>query len=327
MPLTWIVGRGGLLGSAAANALGATEYRPGVALPWSDLTGLPQALSGAVAGFAARVASSVDRAWAVLWCAGAGVVGTNSKALAAETAILRMWLDRLGSHDALRSRAGVVALASSAGGVYAGSTERPITEATAPRAISPYGRAKLEQEEAVRDWARARSNVTVLIGRFSNIYGPGQRLDKPQGLISHMSRCVIFGSPLHIYVPLDTIRDYIFADDAGSSFVSGVTRLAAAPAAPGTCITRIYASEQETSIAGLLGLFRRMAKRQVRAVIGRSPVANQQPDRLNFRSTIWHGDAPRRTELLEGIARVYRTQLLAYQAGGLPRPHLLVRPG
>src|SRR5262249_46351376 len=155
--------------------------------------------------------------------------------------------------------------------------------------------------------------------RLSNLYGPGQHLDKPQGLISYMSRCLIFGVPVRIYVPLDTTRDYLFAEDAAMSIVAGMARLAAMDGSQH--VTKIYGSGNETTVAGLIGVFRQIAKRHLRVVSGLAAVRSQQPAQLQFRSLIWHDqpDLPR-TALLDGVNRVHRHQLALFQAGQLHSP-------
>jgi UDP-glucose 4-epimerase len=323
--LAWVVGRGGLLGSCVERALerGAGGWRPVHPLAWRDPLRLADSITDAVRAFAARLAGESRGGWCVYWCAGDGVVGTPADRLHAETATLRLFLERLG--DALDGTGlalpGRFFLASSAGGVYGGSPERPLTEATPPRPISDYGRAKLEQEEALRAWARARPTVSALVGRLSNLYGPGQHLDKPQGLISHMSRCLIFGVPVHIFVPLDTIRDYLFAEDAGGRVVAGLERLGNESPDGGRHVIKVYGSERETTVATLVGVFRRIAKRRLLVVSGLHPVRAQQPARLQFRSTVW-ADEPclPATELLDGVSRVHRHQLALFQAGRLPAP-------
>ena len=319
--LAWVVGRGGLLGASVERRLGSDVWRPDRPIVWSDSDQLRQSIADAVRGFRTHLAES-GTGWSVYWCAGNGVVGTPAGRLAAETASLRFFLDRLGAELGTLQIAltGQVFLASSAGGVYAGSTERPLTEAAFPRPISDYGRAKLEQEEVLREWARDRPTVSTLIGRLSNLYGPGQHLDKPQGLISHMSRCMIFGVPVRIYVPLDTIRDYLFAEDAATRIVAGMVRLGR-EAPGGGHVIKIYGSGNETTVAGLIGIFRQISKRQVRVVLGLNPVRAQQPARLQFRSMIWTDEsALTRTELLDGVNRVHRHQFALFQAGRLAPP-------
>jgi len=318
--LAWVVGRGGLLGSSVERALGPAAWRPERPLAWSPGKGLADSIVDAVRAFSARLEARSGDGWNLYWCAGAGVVGTSAAALEAETAALQLFLGFLGAEPRVRDLPGRIFLASSAGGVYGGSRERPLTEATPPLPISDYGRGKLAQEVALAAWAAGRPRVSTLVGRLANLYGPGQRLDKPQGLISHMCRCLIFGVPVHLYVPLDTIRDYLFAEDAGRRLVAGLARL---EAPGGRHVTKIYASERETTVAGLTGVFRRLARRQLRVVSGLHPVRTQQPARLQFRSAVWRDEAASpRTELLEGVCRVHRHQLALFQAGRLPAPPL-----
>jgi hypothetical protein len=86
-------------------------------------------------------------------------------------------------------------------------------------------------------------------------------------------------------------------------------------------LIKLYASEKETTIAALIGLFRDIAKRHLRLVNVRSPAGAQQPAKLHFRSAIWTDQRfLLRTELLDGIHRVYQHQLMLLQAGRLPKP-------
>ncbi|HTA88817.1 MAG TPA: SDR family oxidoreductase [Polyangiaceae bacterium] len=322
-PLVWVVGAGGMLGSAVCRELGSDAWRPERGFTWQDSARVGQELKEAVGAFAASVSARAGSAWAVAWCAGAGVVGTSAAALESETKVFQLFLGLLAAEPSLASARGFVLLASSAGGVYGGTPVCPITEATPPEPISPYGRAKLLQEQLLVSWAESQPRpVATLVARLSNLYGPAQRLDKPQGLISHISRCAIHKAPVHVYVSLDTIRDYLFSEDAGRRIVSGLHRLVRESAVEALHVTKVYGSEREISIAGLLGVFRQITRRGVRVVSGLSSVGALQPRRLQFRSRIWTEDAGGQVELVEGISRVYRHQLASFGQGRLPPPHV-----
>ena len=317
--LVWVVGAGGLLGSSVWRELGHDAWRFDAELHWSDSPRLSQQFAAAVRAFAERLAAEPGRPWTIAWCAGAGVVATSAQALEAETRALQQFLALVAADPELGTRAGCLSLASSAGGVYAGCFVSPINEATAPQPISPYGHAKLAQEELLTSWAASQPNVSVLIARFSNLYGPAQRLHKAQGLISHASRCLIHGTPLHIYVSLDTIRDYVFVDDAARALVVGLRRLAQEKP---PSIIKVIASENEISIAGLLGVFRQISRRRLRVIAGLHRLAILQPRRLQFRSQVWTSDRHRQVELVEGVSRVYHRQLADFAKGQLPPPVL-----
>ena len=328
--LAWVLGRGGLLGSHVTQAIREARLHQlwcpeGEPLSWPDTQGLEVGLTTAIRAFLAQVAAGSYRSWSIFWCAGAGVVGSSPAELDAESLNWELFLSRLASElstsPRLQALPGRVFLASSAGGVYAGNPERPLTESSAPCPVSPYGHAKLRQERALEEWVARRPGVSTLTGRISNLYGPGQNLDKPQGLISHMSRCLIHRQPIHIYVPMDTIRDYLFVEDAARAIVRWMKRLDEEGVCSGRAlrVLKICASETETTIAGLVGVFQHLARRRLRVVFAAQPADGQQPARLQFRSTVW-ADEPVRVEtsLLAGIDRLHRHQLALYQAGALP---------
>ncbi|MBI3271837.1 MAG: NAD(P)-dependent oxidoreductase [Planctomycetes bacterium] len=326
--LAWVLGRGGLLGSHLARAV--ARRGPGLALwdaaptglPWKEESRLGAALEAAADSFAAAVRAR-GGGWAFLWAAGAGVIGTSPEALAAET---RTWrrclelLERLPANSGERAP-GEIFLASSAGGVYGESTEPRLTEASACMPLSEYGRNKLRQEAALAEWNATRPDARCLVGRLSNLYGPGQNLAKPQGFISHACRNVIQGRAIQLYVPLDTIRDYLFAEDCAEHVAACVERLRAEDAVPGAPLLKVFAAEQACSLAQILGCIRRISRRHPKVVITRRPTGKEQARRIQFRSVVWPDlPMPRRTDLLVGVDRVYQHQMSLFRQGKLPAP-------
>ena len=118
------------------------------------------------------------------------------------------------------------------------------------RPISPYGDAKLAIEVALERLGTT-TGLPTFTGRIANLYGPGQNITKPQGLISQLCRAYLAREPLSIYVSLDTARDYIFAPDAGRMVVAGTSALGGS--SPGTVVTKIIASQSATTVAVILG--------------------------------------------------------------------------
>jgi UDP-glucose 4-epimerase len=131
---------------------------------------------------------------------------------------------------------------------------------------------------------------------------------------------LIHGAPVQIYVSLDTIRDYLFADDAGREMVRGLHRLIAEASTHAPPVMKIYASEREVSIAGLLGVFRQIARRRLRVIAGLHPSSALQPRRLQFRSTVWSSGERRQVELIEGVSRVFHHQMALFRRGLLAPP-------
>jgi len=188
-----------------------------------------------------------------------------------------------------RSSIGAVFLASSAGGVYAGSPDPPFREDSPVRPLAPYGENKLTQEALVRAWSN-QTGTPVLIGRISNLYGPGQNTSKNQGLITMVCRRVVAHQPLTLYVPLDTIRDYCYVTDASRLVADGLRRLRRhgverTESAP--VVVKIIASQQPATIGTVLAQVRWVTKRPVSVVIATSPNATRQAPDLRMISTVW----------------------------------------
>ncbi|MGW6131533.1 NAD-dependent epimerase/dehydratase family protein [Cellulomonas sp. NPDC055163] len=280
---TWVVGSRGLLGGAVTRALqdrGAHVLTTRV--PWSD----PEA---AVTALDDGLASVLDTAgagpWNLAWCAGSGVTSTSGDALDREVATIGAFVDRALARTPDELAQGAVFLASSAGGVYAGAAHPPFDETTVARPLAPYGAAKLRAEAELARLASS-GGARVLVGRISNLYGPGQDLDKAQGLISQISRAQLLVQPIGVYVSLDTVRDYLYVDDAAAMVCDGLVALRERTAT-GDVVTKILASQRSASIAAVLGEFRRVAKRRQLVRLAASPQASQQARDLRFRSVVW----------------------------------------
>lgn len=294
-PLTWVIGRGGLLGRNVETALGmaagvardhvgpdAHLWSPPEPIEWSGPGAGAVELRQRSGEFLSIVG---DRPWSVAWCAGAGVTGSSSDALQLELAALRETLDALA--DAPRGRAGTFFFASSAGGVYAGVGTPPYDESSPVRPLAAYGQAKLDAEALVTDWSR-QTGTPSLIGRVANIYGAGQNLAKAQGLISQICRSHLTGQPLSIYVSLDTLRDYLFAPDCAGLIVDGLTRLRQEQSGTSAMVvTKIMASQRAITVGSVLGEVRRIFKKSPRIVLGASAVSAMQARDLSLRSRVW----------------------------------------
>lgn len=299
---SWVVGERGFLGSHLKRAL-PDSWSPGLRFNWGFPERLRAQLTEAAGAFAAQPGPR-----SVCWCAGTGVVGTPAADLELETAALEALL------EAVDGRADRLLLSSSAGGVYGGSTDDVLTEDSECRPVSDYGRAKLEQERRVHGWAGRNPRASVLVARISNLYGPGQNLAKPQGLVSQLCRSLVRRRPLNLFVPLDTLRDPLYVADAAAHVAACLLRMEA----PGVAV-KIFASGGSVSIAAILGILARVAKVRAPVVCGGRRDLSEQPRRLRFRSTVRTDVAPPvRTDLAAGIAAVLREMRELHQSGRLP---------
>ena len=324
-PLVWVVGRGGFLGShlerlARLEIAGATGWAPaGTRFSWTEPGRLAREMTDAARAFSDEVRRQ-GRPWMAVWSATAGGVGTSREALQHETEALRKLLGSLGATLGRGGAAipGTLLFCSSAGGVYGQALELPLTERSPCRPLSAYGQTKLDQEAEVLRWAQETPAVSCLVARLSNLYGPGQSLAGSTGLIARLSQSLFHRRPLHVYVPLDTLRDYLHVGDAARYLCRCLDRLMRLERP--TSLVKVFASEQSISIAGLIGIFTRVAKHPPRIVCMPDAVSRQQPSRLRFRSLAWADRAPHMVDLAAGIAEVYQDHLRLFQHGRLPAP-------
>lgn len=287
----WVIGARGLLGGATSAAIQRRRdwvLLPAEPLPWADDAALVDSASAAAERLL-RAAATDSADWAVLWLAGNAVTSTPPAAIDRELRQLRLVLAAVaaaaGSHGT--AARGAVFYASSAGGVYGGSAHPPFDETSVPVPISGYGRFKLDAEASLVEFSRA-SGVSVLAGRIANLYGPGQKLGKMQGLISHLAKAQFSPKPASIFVPLETMRDYIFVRDCAELVLDCVARLHAISAEVGrTEVVKNLASGQAVTISNLLGHIRSLAKGKPNVMLGYSAEASMQGLDLRITSTVW----------------------------------------
>ena len=298
--VTCVIGAGGLLGKALLRALPASGSIAFAlrGVTWNDPS-LARSQLAAGLETLAGLAAAHGVPWRIAWCAGAGVTGTSADLLRQEVETFAAFL---GSLRTLRpGEQNLLFVASSAGGVYAGGRDAPFTEKHAVAPISDYGRAKVACEAAADAFAHETGTPTV-IGRISNLYGPGQNLAKPQGLVSQLCRAHVTGQPLSIYVSLDTLRDYLFVDDCAAMIAGALHGIPAGERGDGATV-KILAAAQPTTIGALIGECRRVFKRSPRIVLGTSANARYQVRDLRMRSTVWPAlDRRALTTIPAGIA-------------------------
>lgn len=239
-------------------------------------------------------------------------MSSTEQEMRSETDALASFLRALDTEENLQEASGVFCLSSSAGGVYSGSLENVITETSVACPTTVYGEAKLEQETLAK--TLARKSLGIFIARIANLYGPGQSRTKKQGLLTHIARCMLTRRPIHIYVPFDTMRDYLHVSDAAHDFVN-----ASALVKPGDTVTKIIASQEPATIATIIGLFRRITRQNPLLVTGTNALGASYPHRMCFSSAILKNSrGTNRIGLPEGIAETFAHERLQYAASGMP---------
>ena len=307
---TWVIGQGGLLGSAITRRVEQTtaDLFAAQPIPWSGPAAAGEVLAREYQRFQQMAAHG---AWRIFWAAGAATVSTSHGPALAELAPLETLLSAIRS--APPTGPGVFFLTSSAGGVFAGSQGAPFDEHSVPVPLSPYGELKLAQEAlAAEQLAEA---CPVVIGRFSNLYGPGQNLAKLQGLISRLALAGITQQPISIFVPLDTIRDYIYVDDAAASAL----HLTEGIAPDHGNRMAIIASGQPATVGQVIHTMGQVARRRIPVAYGSHPSSGAQALDLRLTSSVGvsaptHLPAGMKAAYQDILARVQASQVDGYQA-------------
>jgi UDP-glucose 4-epimerase len=111
---------------------------------------------------------------------------------------------------------------SSGGTVYGNPLQLPVCEDSAITPISPYGMAKVAQENICRG-LRAQGNAVTIL-RPSNVYGPGQTAKPGFGLVRTLLEHARLGTTLDIWGDGTNVRDFIYIDDIIEATLSLISR-------------------------------------------------------------------------------------------------------
>ncbi len=313
MTVAWVLGKGGLFGSALSQALKNDSIHvveSETHFDWQNQEILKQQFIEALEKFERKIDNADS--WQIHWAAGTGTMASTGQELEHETAIISTLLELIGSSTILLKHPGTLTFASSAGAIYAGSDDEVITENSTASPVNDYGREKLKQEEILQNFVGQHASTSLFIMRIATLYGAGQSKAKNQGLLSYIARSILRHSPIHIFVPFDTIRDYITADDAAAL---GVATLRSMPHEK-KIITKIIASEVPVTIASIIGTFKRVTRHAPLISTGINAQSAQYRHRIRLRSTVLHEVKAKKTSLLIGIAELLAAEKLALMQAG-----------
>ena len=317
MKKAWVIGAGGLLGSHLRAELQAQSgielFIPSALFSWDKSETLLQQFEVAVEDFA-RIVAAEDE-WMIFWAAGIGTMHSTDQDLAGETYFFTHFV-QLVLHSNLNLSKGVFQFASSAGALYAGSADGVITESSPVFPINPYAREKLKQEQILENAVLKNSQLTVLVTRISTLYGNRVKQISNQGLLAKISHQVVRNQAIHIYVPLETMRDYIHAQDAASCIVK--TTLSIRQKGGGFYM-KLVASEKAYSIAEIIAIFKRAAHKNIKVIHYAIPTAAYYQKNIQYRSRFLKNDLDMSARnLLIGIAQLLQSERLLY---GHPKIH------
>lgn len=297
----WVIGSGGLIGGAIHARLPSTFRAEKI--DWDSESAFAQ-LTSQWQRYLADC-HSAGTPWEIIWCAGQATVSSDSATTAKELLMFTQFIDLLARETEWAS--GKFFLTSSAGGVYAGSSDPPFGINTIAHPVSDYGALKLQQEKYLVE--RLSKHASIVIGRFSNVYGPGQNLSKLQGLISHLVWSSITRQPTNLFVPLETLRDYIYVTDAATMAIQAVQ------GADTDVRIQIIASGEPVTIAELISLTQSVSRKKVPLGLGVHASSDKQTVDLRLKPTL--ALPANATDLLSGIKNVYLDTLTRVQNQGI----------
>ena len=254
----WIIGAGGLLGGALTRQLNRNQLfttTSNETINWADPDHINHSFER---NFHQLLAQAGTDPWTVIWAAGHASTSSTHVDTRQELDTFQLLINVMNKSSA--NSQGTFFLTSSAGGVYAGSQDPPFTINTKPNPLSAYGELKLAQENLAKE--QLTNTCRVLIGRVSNLYGPGQDINKLQGLISQLAVSALTKKPLNIFVSLDTMRDYIYVDDAAQTIINLLGSDSENPS------TQIIASGHPVSLGYLIQLAQDISRTRIPLAIG-----------------------------------------------------------
>ena len=286
--IIWVIGAGGLLGSAVVRQAKkrSNTVITSSKVPWSNPEETIKKIRTDAASLRDQLASRVrpGTKWAIIWAAGHATTASSPEETDRELTTFEGCIHAI-NHELRTSPNGTFALASSAGAVYAGSADPPFSSSSPVQPLGPYGWLKARQETASRDFLD--SAIDTVMVRIANLFGPGQDLSKLQGLISRLALSSVTREPLTMFVPLDTMRDYITADDAATRLLHWVdvneTRSS----------IRVVASGQATSLGYIINVMQDVTRVQLPIAYGLHASAAHQSSDLRL--------VPDRDELVDGL--------------------------
>ena len=319
-----MIGRG-LLGRHLERELSArsasSTFRPQGSFSWGVPPVLRTELQRAAWDFSRhqRSVENPNVSFVVAWTAGVGVIGSPASILEGDIEAFRTLLDAL--EQAELPPRGILFFASTAGGAWGGSQDRPITEHSPDEPINEYGRARLRMETLTHAWIEAHPGWSGCIGRISTLFGVGQNLNKPQGFISHVSRSIIFGRPLNVFVSPHTLRDFLFAPDCAFAIAELLEHARQNAEGHERCITKILADERSVSLLQVIDGLERVSKRRVMVTL-RPNNSSEQAPALVFKSRTAADGMRRRTDLITALNLLHQDQFRAFKEGRLVPPPL-----
>lgn len=281
-------------------------------ISWSNKDEFEKTFSLAIAEFF-TLATQMNSTWTIYWCAGVGSPNRGGESIALEVVAVEYLAHAIRRCPKQIADKGTVFFSSSAGGLYGGALTSPVDETLPLSPWSDYGKMKKKLEDGLCEAAEI-SGCRLALGRFSNVYGPGQNFRKSQGLITQACISLVARQPLEIYVPLGTIRNYIYVEDAARVAIALTQFVSKEP--PSTIVKKVICSDANLSISAVLYEVTRVFGRRPPVVLTTGKDLSNHFLDLSMKSNVLKCLEPRTFVLPAiGIAEVRRDLMSAVRQG------------
>ena len=209
-----VFGKNGLIGNSIVDSLKRSNQTvfSNSRIDWGNKEIVAEQIRDSVAGF---FDTTNDENWVIFWFAGKGGFSVPQEQFDFDEGNFRCLLETVEEH---LKHPGLVVLSSSAGALYSSNSDLRFDETSSIDPNSSYGKMKMRQEEALSAFS-SRTGCPSLVTRISTVYGPGSDFKNGYGLINHLCLADITRTPLEVFVPLETSRNYIYSADAGEMVV------------------------------------------------------------------------------------------------------------
>lgn len=197
-----IVGANGFIGHNLSKKLCALNYKLEL-----FTTSNPIMVDG-------KLSPSAINSNVIVWCASKVnpiSADQNPELAKLELAYWKEFLEVITRHDTENLR---VFFLSSAGCTYTGSVTF-FSELDSAEGTNLYGKHKLMMESML-----SQSEISSIILRVANVYGPNQPFGRGQGVIAEWVKSISGNEPITIYGDLNSFRDYLFIEDLLELIVS-----------------------------------------------------------------------------------------------------------
>jgi len=154
--------------------------------------------------------------------------------------------------------------ASSGGTVYGVPSSLPVPETAPTSPLCSYAIVKLAIENYLRLFHTLHALPCTSL-RFSNPYGPYQRVDRPQGVVAVFCYNALVDRPLDVWGDGSVVRDFVYARDVATAVVMALKK-------PGTGDVFNIGSGHGTSVNDIIHVLKEL--------LGKKIQVNYSPSRI-----------------------------------------------